>query len=79
MKHSQAVLLLSSDFGTAWNARKLILSKQNHHGVFMEELRLSRIILSNSPKSEPTWSHRRWIKDEFSEFFHTTRDYHQRV
>uniref|UniRef100_M4EFI3 Uncharacterized protein n=1 Tax=Brassica campestris TaxID=3711 RepID=M4EFI3_BRACM len=62
MKHSQAALLLSSDFGTAWNARKLILSKQKLPlEAFTEELRLSRLILSNSPKSEPTWSHRRWI------------------
>ncbi|CAA7017434.1 unnamed protein product [Microthlaspi erraticum] len=61
MKHSQALLLLSSDFGTAWNARKLILSKQNQPWVLTEELRLSRLVLSNSPKSEPTWSHRRWI------------------
>uniref|UniRef100_A0A1J3CV42 Protein prenyltransferase alpha subunit repeat-containing protein 1 n=1 Tax=Noccaea caerulescens TaxID=107243 RepID=A0A1J3CV42_NOCCA len=61
MKHSQAILLLSSDFGTAWNARKLILSKQNQPWVLTEELRLSRLVLSNCPKSEPTWSHRRWI------------------
>ncbi|CAN6971811.1 hypothetical protein IGI04_034860 [Brassica rapa subsp. trilocularis] len=62
MKHSQAALLLSSDFGTAWNARKLILSEQKLPlEAFTEELRLSRLILSNSPKSEPTWSHRRWI------------------
>ncbi|KAF3569469.1 hypothetical protein DY000_02013365 [Brassica cretica] len=74
MKHSQAVLLLSSDFGTAWNVRKLILSKQNHHGVFMEELRLSRIILSNSPKSEPTWSHRRWIIKMNSRSFSTPQE-----
>ncbi|KAL0737121.1 hypothetical protein Bca4012_013331 [Brassica carinata] len=62
MKHSQALLLLSSDFGTAWNARKLILSKQDQPlEAFTEELGLSRLILSNFPKSEPTWSHRRWI------------------
>ncbi|CAN8311892.1 unnamed protein product [Cochlearia groenlandica] len=61
MKHSQAVLLLSSDFGTAWNARKLILSKKDQTCTFTEELRLSRLVLSSCPKSEPTWSHRRWI------------------
>ncbi|CAH8251760.1 unnamed protein product [Arabidopsis lyrata] len=61
MKHSQAVLLLSSDFGTAWNARKLILSKKDQLSAFTQELRLSGLILSNSPKSESTWSHRRWI------------------
>ncbi|CAF1731918.1 unnamed protein product [Brassica napus] len=59
MKHSQAVLLLSSDFGTAWNARKLILPKQNQPlEAFTKELHLSRLILS---KSEPKWSHRTWI------------------
>ena len=84
MKHSQALLLLSSDFGTAWNARllwndvplfssvlflyltlphlvgrKLILSKQDQPlEAFTEELRLSKPVLSNCPKSEPTWSHR---------------------
>ncbi|KAG2302297.1 hypothetical protein Bca4012_060616 [Brassica carinata] len=75
MKHSQAVLLLSSDFGTAWNARKLILSKQNQPlEAFTEELRLSRLILSNCPKSEPTWSHRRWIIKMISQSISTPQD-----
>ncbi|XP_024011016.1 protein prenyltransferase alpha subunit repeat-containing protein 1 isoform X2 [Eutrema salsugineum] len=74
MKHSQALLLLSSDFGTAWNARKLILSEKNQPGVLMEELRLSRLILSNCPKSEPTWSHRRWIIKMISRGFSTLQD-----
>ncbi|XP_056849752.1 uncharacterized protein LOC108827713 isoform X2 [Raphanus sativus] len=76
MKHSQAVLLLSSDFGTAWNARKLILSRQNQPTLeaFTEELRLSRLILSNCPKSEPTWSHRRWIIKMISRSFSTPQD-----
>ncbi|KAF3569477.1 hypothetical protein DY000_02013369 [Brassica cretica] len=75
MKHSQVVLLLSSDFGTAWNARKLILSKQNQPlEAFTEELRLSRLILSNCPKSEPTWSHRRWIIKMISRSFSTPQD-----
>lgn len=72
MKHSQAVLLLSSDFGTAWNARKLILSKQDQPlEAFTEELRLSKPVLSNCPKSEPTWSHRRWIIKMISRSFPT--------
>ncbi|CAH8381564.1 unnamed protein product [Eruca vesicaria subsp. sativa] len=70
MKHSQALLLLSSDFGTAWNARKLILSKQDQPlEAFTEELCLSRLVLSNCPKSEPTWSHRRWILKMISRSF----------
>ncbi|KAG7599084.1 Protein prenyltransferase alpha subunit [Arabidopsis suecica] len=71
MRHSQAVLLLSSDFGTAWNARKLILSKKDQLSAFTEELRLSGLILSNSPKSESTWSHRRWIIKMISQRFST--------
>ncbi|CAN7078773.1 hypothetical protein Bca4012_077858 [Brassica carinata] len=72
MKHSQALLLLSSDFGTAWNARKLILSKQDQPlEAFTEELRLSKLVLSNCPKSEPTWSHRRWIIKMISRSFPT--------
>ncbi|CAA0185791.1 unnamed protein product [Arabidopsis thaliana] len=74
MKHSQSVLLLSSDFGTAWNARKLILSKKDHLSAFTEELRLSGLILSNSPKSEPTWSHRRWIIKMISQSFSTLQE-----
>ncbi|CAF1989479.1 unnamed protein product [Brassica oleracea var. botrytis] len=72
MKHSQALLLLSLDFGTAWNARKLILSKQDQPlEAFTEELRLSKLVLSNCPKSEPTWSHRRWIIKMISRSFPT--------
>ncbi|XP_020867091.1 uncharacterized protein LOC9329817 isoform X3 [Arabidopsis lyrata subsp. lyrata] len=71
MRHSQAVLLLSSDFGTAWNARKLILSKKDQLSAFTEELRLAGLILSNSPKSESTWSHRRWIIKMISQRFST--------
>lgn len=55
--------------------RKLILSKQNQPlEAFTEELRLSRLVLSNSPKSEPTWSHRRWIIKMISRSFSTPQD-----
>ncbi|EOA40499.1 hypothetical protein CARUB_v10009225mg [Capsella rubella] len=74
MKHSQALLLLSSDFGTAWNARKFILSKTDQISAFTEELRLSGLILSNSPKSESTWSHRRWIIKMISRRFSTPQE-----
>ncbi|KAF8401911.1 hypothetical protein HHK36_012861 [Tetracentron sinense] len=60
MKHSKALLLLSSDFGTAWNSRKLVVSKRKFFSMFMEELLLSALVLSYSPKSEHAWSHRRW-------------------
>ncbi|CAK7341143.1 unnamed protein product [Dovyalis caffra] len=60
MKHSKALLLLSCDFGTAWNSRKLIVSKKQHMLIFLEELLLSALVLSYSPKSEQAWCHRRW-------------------
>ncbi|XP_047981126.1 geranylgeranyl transferase type-2 subunit alpha isoform X4 [Salvia hispanica] len=61
MRHSKALLLLSSDFGTAWNFRKLIVSKKQLFPMFMDELLLSALVLSYSPKSERAWSHRRWV------------------
>ncbi|KAL1546136.1 protein prenyltransferase alpha subunit repeat-containing protein 1-A-like [Salvia divinorum] len=61
MRHSKALLLLSPDFGTAWNSRKLIVSKKQLFPMFMDELLLSALILSYSPKSERAWSHRRWV------------------
>ncbi|CAA0824313.1 Protein prenylyltransferase superfamily protein [Striga hermonthica] len=61
MKHSKALLLLSSDFGTAWNSRKVIVSKKLLLPMFMDELLLSALVLSYSPKSERAWSHRRWV------------------
>ncbi|XVF06410.1 hypothetical protein REPUB_Repub06bG0046400 [Reevesia pubescens] len=61
MKHSRALLLLSCDFGTAWNSRKLIVSKKQQLSMFMDELLLSALVLSYSPKSEQAWSHRRWV------------------
>ncbi|XP_042000128.1 protein prenyltransferase alpha subunit repeat-containing protein 1-A-like [Salvia splendens] len=61
MRHSKALLLLSSDFGTAWNFRKLIVSKKQLFPMFMDELLLSTLVLSYSPKSERAWSHRRWV------------------
>ncbi|GLT68461.1 hypothetical protein SLA2020_406870 [Shorea laevis] len=61
MMHSRALLLLSSDFGTAWNSRKLVVSKKQHLSKFMDELLLSELVLSYSPKSDHAWSHRRWV------------------
>ncbi|KAG5624796.1 hypothetical protein H5410_010014 [Solanum commersonii] len=61
MKHSRALLLLSCDFGTAWNSRKLVMSKKQSLSMFMNELIFSSVILSHSPKSEQAWSQRRWV------------------
>ncbi|CAL5322006.1 unnamed protein product [Camellia sinensis] len=61
MKHSRALLLLSCDFGTVWNSRKLVLSNKQHSQMFVDELLLSALVLSYAPKSECSWSHRRWV------------------
>ncbi|GAB2277631.1 hypothetical protein Dimus_012339 [Dionaea muscipula] len=61
MRHSKALLLLCSDFGTAWNLRKLIGSKKQFFRVFEDELQLSTLVLSFAPKTEYAWSHRRWV------------------
>nr|XP_048324461.1 protein prenyltransferase alpha subunit repeat-containing protein 1-A isoform X1 [Ziziphus jujuba var. spinosa] len=61
MKHSRVLLLLSCDFGTAWHSRKKIVLKMHSFSVFMDELHLSALVLSYSPKCEHAWSHRRWV------------------
>ncbi|KAI3695978.1 hypothetical protein L1987_78984 [Smallanthus sonchifolius] len=61
MKHSRALLLLSCDFGTAWNCRKDVVSKKQNIMLFFDELKLSTLVLSYSPKSERAWIHRRWV------------------
>ncbi|KAI3816222.1 hypothetical protein L1987_15914 [Smallanthus sonchifolius] len=61
MKHSRALLLLSCDFGIAWNCRKEVVSKKQNIMLFFDELKLSTLVLSYSPKSERAWIHRRWV------------------
>ncbi|XP_024991715.1 protein prenyltransferase alpha subunit repeat-containing protein 1 isoform X2 [Cynara cardunculus var. scolymus] len=61
MKHSRALLLLSCDFGTAWNCRKEVVSKKQNMMLYLDELLVSTLVLSYSPKSERAWSHRRWV------------------
>ncbi|KAE9617886.1 hypothetical protein Lal_00037878 [Lupinus albus] len=61
MRHSRSLLLLSCDFMTAWNSRKLVVSKRKKHSMFVDELILSGLVLSYSPKSEQAWNHRRWV------------------
>ncbi|KAH7571835.1 hypothetical protein JRO89_XS04G0153500 [Xanthoceras sorbifolium] len=57
MTHSKALLMLSCDFGTAWNSRKFIVLKKELMPIFMNELLLSALVLSYAPKSERAWSH----------------------
>ncbi|XP_047307276.1 protein farnesyltransferase/geranylgeranyltransferase type-1 subunit alpha [Impatiens glandulifera] len=61
MRHSRVLLLLSSDYGTAWNARKLVLSSKQEVQYFVDELFFSDLVLSYFHKSDMTWSHRRWL------------------
>ncbi|MCL7021933.1 hypothetical protein MKW94_010423 [Papaver nudicaule] len=61
MMHSKALLLLSCDSATAWNSRKLVISKKQQLSLSMDELLFSSLILSYAPKSENAWSHRRWV------------------
>ncbi|KAJ3703850.1 hypothetical protein LUZ61_007555 [Rhynchospora tenuis] len=69
-RHSKVLVILSPNFPTAWNSRKLVLSKQNDLILFLNELQLSTLILSYAPKSECAWSHRRWIFKRIAERFH---------
>ncbi|XP_063935930.1 uncharacterized protein LOC108224403 isoform X2 [Daucus carota subsp. sativus] len=66
MKRSRALLLLTSDFGTAWNYRKLMILREPHVSTYMDELGFSKLVLSYSPKSECAWSHRRWVIKKIS-------------
>ncbi|XP_073149764.1 uncharacterized protein [Henckelia pumila] len=61
MRHSRVLVLLSSDFGTAWNSRKLVILRKQQFPLFMDELLLSTLVLSCASKSERAWSHRRWV------------------
>ncbi|KAK4773118.1 hypothetical protein SAY87_028137 [Trapa incisa] len=61
MKHSKVLLLLSADLATAWNSRRAIVLKKDTLSMYMDELRLSELILSYSAKSDQAWSHRRWV------------------
>ncbi|KAK7292300.1 hypothetical protein RIF29_08078 [Crotalaria pallida] len=61
MRHSRSLLLLSCDFMTAWNCRKLVVSKKKQYSMFVNELILSGLVLSYAPKSEQAWNHRRWV------------------
>ncbi|KAK8941192.1 hypothetical protein KSP39_PZI010594 [Platanthera zijinensis] len=74
LKHSRAILILSPDFGSVWNSRKLVLSREHDLSLFIEELNLSTLILSYSPKSEQAWCHRRWLIKQIAEKFHDLYD-----
>ncbi|XP_019434245.1 PREDICTED: uncharacterized protein LOC109340930 isoform X2 [Lupinus angustifolius] len=74
MRHSRSLLLLSCDFMTAWNSRKLVVSKKKQHSMFLNELILSGLVLSYSPKSEQAWNHRRWVIKSISAISSNLKD-----
>ncbi|CAN6714748.1 unnamed protein product [Malus baccata var. baccata] len=45
MKHSRALLLLSSDFGTAWHSRKLVVSQKHKLSAFLDKQHVWLIVL----------------------------------
>ncbi|KAJ3669558.1 hypothetical protein LUZ60_011508 [Juncus effusus] len=61
LRHSKSLVILSPNFLTAWNSRKLVLSKEDNINLCINELRPSNLVLSYAPKSESAWSHRRWV------------------
>lgn len=61
LKHTTVILILSYDFKSIWNSRKLVLSRKQDTLLFQDEFQLSTLILSYAPKSESAWSHRRWL------------------
>lgn len=69
LKHTMALLILNSDFGSAWNSRKMVIVRKGQLSLLMDELRLCTLILSYSPKSQCTWSHRRWVIEIIGEKF----------
>ncbi|PKA50666.1 Protein farnesyltransferase/geranylgeranyltransferase type-1 subunit alpha [Apostasia shenzhenica] len=74
LSHSKALLIMSCDFGSVWNSRKLVLLQKHELSVFMEEFHLCTLILSSSPKSEQAWSHRRWVIKNVARKFHDLHD-----
>ncbi|KAI0491737.1 hypothetical protein KFK09_025997 [Dendrobium nobile] len=69
MKHSRSLLILSPECGSVWNSRKLVLSREPNLALLIDELNLSMLVLSYSPKSEQAWSHRRWVIKKIAEKF----------
>ncbi|EFJ05296.1 hypothetical protein SELMODRAFT_431671 [Selaginella moellendorffii] len=61
LKVTRALLIVNSDYSTAWNTRKRVLGKSSFsQSGMISELRLSSLVLTYAPKSEEAWAHRRW-------------------
>lgn len=58
-RSSRAMVLISADCYTAWNARKRMVTAGRQPAL--DELRLTALVLTKHPKSGECWSHRRWL------------------
>jgi protein prenyltransferase alpha subunit repeat containing protein 1 len=62
MLYTRVLVIVNSDFASAWNARKRILSRvEATEASLLAELRLAGMVLAYGPKSEESWAYRRWI------------------
>lgn len=58
-KATRAIVLISSDCYTAWNARRQLVMQK--HLNIRDELKFSALIFTKSPKSIDTWAYRKWL------------------
>ncbi|GAQ89938.1 Protein prenylyltransferase superfamily protein [Klebsormidium nitens] len=62
LQATQVIVIVNPEHYTAWNTRKRVLLRSPApEGAASVELQLSALALSVHPKSEATWSHRRWV------------------
>ncbi|KAG0584821.1 hypothetical protein KC19_3G237100 [Ceratodon purpureus] len=62
MLYTRVLIVVNSDFASAWNARKRILSRiEATEEPLLAELRLAGMVLAYGPKSEESWAYRRWV------------------
>lgn len=69
-KATNAVLQMNPDFSYCWDRRKsyFVHSKESVlAGDVEKELSLTKYCLMQNPKSYPTWYHRRYMVDQFTE------------
>ncbi|RWW64383.1 hypothetical protein BHE74_00028382 [Ensete ventricosum] len=74
LKHTKALLILSFNFASAWNCRRLVLSRKFEISLFVEELRFSTLVLAYAPKCDYAWSQRRWVIKILGEKCHNLQD-----
>ncbi|KAM1095829.1 hypothetical protein ACFX2B_010523 [Malus domestica] len=53
MKHNRALLLLSSDFGTAWHSRKLVVSQKHKLSAFLDKQHDYKDFVVDGIQTEP--------------------------